>query len=103
MTAGILGAGLTPPPPVGTVPPLPPLGAVPVEVDKEIDLVEVAILSVGNLGSWSQLLILIKTTSKILSVGNYFCNLPCYFFLFTQWKREGLPQSCREASRQLVA
>ena len=58
MTAGILGAGLTPPPPVGTVPPLPPLGAVPVEVDKEIDLVDLSILIVVALGSWSQLLIL---------------------------------------------
>ena len=32
----MLGAGLTPPPPAGTVPPLPTLGVMPVEVDEEI-------------------------------------------------------------------
>ena len=68
---------MTRPPPVGTVPPPPPLGAVLVEVDEERDLVYLAILSVVALGSWSHVLILISINSKILSVGTSFNDLPC--------------------------
>ena len=48
---GTFGAGLNHPPPAGTVPPPPPLGVVPVDVEEEMDLVDLAILSVGALGN----------------------------------------------------
>ena len=54
MTAGIFGNGLTPSPPAGTVPPPPLLRLVPVEVDEEIDLVDLAIMSVVALVSRNQ-------------------------------------------------
>ena len=77
MAAGILGAVFTTPNPVGTVTTPPPPRAVPVEVYEEMDLVDLAIFSVVALVSLSQLLILIRITSKILSVGTFCINLPC--------------------------
>ena len=52
MTAGMLVSRFTPPLPVGIVPPPPPLGTVPVDVDEEIYLVDLAILSIVVLVSW---------------------------------------------------
>ena len=57
------------------VPPPPPLGDVSLGVDKEIDLVDLAISSAVALVSWSQLLILIRITSKILSLDTSYGNL----------------------------
>ena len=44
MTTGMIGAGLAPPPPVAMVPPTPPLGVVPMELDEKINFVYFAIL-----------------------------------------------------------
>ena len=77
MTSGMFGAGLTPLPPAGTVPPPPPLGIVTAEVNEETDLVDFSILSVFALGSWIKFLVLIRITSKILSVGTSCSNFPC--------------------------
>ena len=60
VTARMLGSVLNPPPPVVAVPPPigavplpPPLGAAPAEVDAEIDLFDLDILSVVAMGIWS--------------------------------------------------
>ena len=76
MTSGMLGSGLTHPPPIGTVPPPSPMGVVPVGVDEEIDLVDLSILGLFALGSWIQLLILIRITSNIIGLGNSCIYLP---------------------------
>ena len=81
IAAVMFGAGLNPPPPAGTIPPPPPLGVAPVEVYEEIDLVYLYILSVVTLGSWSQFLVLIRLTSKILSVGTSCSNCLVNFSL----------------------
>ena len=77
VTAGMLSSGLTPPLPDGTILPPPPLGVVPVDIDKEIDLVDLAIFCVAALESWSQFLILRRITSKILSIGTSCSNFLC--------------------------
>ena len=52
MGAGTFGARFTPPPPSpGTVPPPPPMEIMPVDVEEDMDLVDLAILSLFNLGS----------------------------------------------------
>ena len=54
--AGTFGAIFNPPPPPspdGTVTPLSPMEFIPVDVEEDMDLVDLAILSVVNLGSWS--------------------------------------------------
>ena len=56
------GVGLTPPPHAGTVPLPPPLRVLLVKLDKDVDLVDLAILSVVTLGVLSQLLLLIRLT-----------------------------------------
>ena len=65
--AGTFGAIFNPPPPPppspdGTVPPLSPIEFIPVDVEEDMDLVDLAILSVVNLGSWIHLSILIRLT-----------------------------------------
>ena len=98
ITGGIVGAGLTPNPPVGTFPLPPPMGDVPVELYKEIDFVYLAILSVVAWVSWSKLLVLIRLNSKILSIVTSCINLPYSFFSLVQREREGLPRSRQEKS-----
>ena len=77
IAAGTFGARLNLAPPAGTVPPPPPLGIVTAEVNEETDLVDFSILSVFALGSWIKFLVLIRITSKILSVGTSCSNFPC--------------------------
>ena len=77
INSGMLSAVFNPAPPGGTVPPPPPLGAVPLEVDKEINLIDFLILSVVSLVSWIPFLILIRIPSKIISVCTFCSNLPC--------------------------
>ena len=60
--AGTFGDGLIPPSPSVTVSPPPLLGVVPVEVEGEIDLVYLTILSVVTLESRSQLFLLMRLT-----------------------------------------
>ena len=93
MTSVMLGDVLTTPPPVGAVPPQTPLVSVPVKVDEEIDLVDLVILSLVALGSCSQLLILIRITSKIISLGTSCSNLPWWFLSLVHRKRVVLPWS----------
>ena len=81
IAAGISGDKLTPSPPSGTFTPPHPLGVVPVEADEEIDIVDLAVLSVFALGCCSQLLLLIRLTSKILSVGTSCSNFIVDFSL----------------------
>ena len=60
--AGTFGSRLDPPPPAGTIPPPPSKKVMPVAVEEERDLSDLAILSVVTLESRSHLYLLINLT-----------------------------------------
>ena len=62
IAAGTFGARLNIAPPAGTVPPPPPMSAMPVAVEEAMDLVDLAILSVFTLVRLSHLYLLIRLT-----------------------------------------
>ena len=62
IAAGTFSARLNPAPPSGTVPPPPPMSVVPVAVEEAMGLVDLAVLSVVTLVSWSHLYLLIRVT-----------------------------------------
>ena len=62
ISAGTFGARLNLAPPSGTVPPPPPMSVVTVAVEEAIGLVDLAILTVVTLVSWSHLYLLIRLT-----------------------------------------
>ena len=62
IAAGTFGARLNLASPAGTVPPPPPMSAVPVAVEEAMGLVDLAILSVVTLVRLSHLYLLIRLT-----------------------------------------
>ena len=61
---GTFSAGLSDPPPAGTITPPPPKAVVPVAVEAERDLFYLSILMVVTLGNRSLLSLLIRLTCK---------------------------------------
>ena len=59
---GTFRAVWAPPPPAGTVPPSPPMAVVPVAVEEDMNMVDLVILRVVTLVSWSHLSLLIRLT-----------------------------------------
>ena len=76
MTAGIIGSGLTPTPPVATFTPFTPLLVLPEEVNDDAELVHFSILYRVLWGFGVFLWILKSITLKRLVIGTPCINLP---------------------------